>query len=109
MPIATSYSASVVVGKSTYVFFNETDKKTKKPTIQFFRVDGNDSIRDTIRIDGAIVETQSGPIAAAVCLDSNNGGHNIRVYYIANQKIVEVALDDAANPNKKPSWSSKNM
>ncbi|KAL2059795.1 hypothetical protein VTL71DRAFT_10179 [Oculimacula yallundae] len=102
----TSYSASVVVGKYTYVFFNETDKKTKKPTIQFFRIEGSDAQRDTIRINGAAVETQSGPIAAAVFTDGKTKAINIRVYYISNHKIVEVGLNDAAT-NKI--WQSNDM
>lgn len=102
----TSYSASIVAGESTYVFFNETDKKTKKPTIQFFRVEGTDATRDTIRLDKVAVETQRGPIAAATCIDKVTQKLNIRVYYIFDDKIVEVGLDDAED-NK--TWSAKGM
>ena len=105
VPAVGAFSATVVKGDQTYIFFNTTDAVTDKPTIQFFTWKGDDGQRDTVRIKKAAIETDGGPIAAATCTGAN-GKLGIRLYYVKDNILNEVGLDEDENGGK---WRSDGM
>jgi hypothetical protein len=94
---AWKYSASVVRGDTTYIFFNDQNSNGDL-VLKLMKVNDDDAPTATLRVDGKDVPGSDGPIAATIV---NNGVDGIRLYVVNRKNIVEYGLDTpVGSPDK---------